>query len=73
MIPNRRLVSAATMRSEDPSTSLEIAAFLLDIWFVVAIGSWILRRPYTGWANVFRWVVVVMWLGRIANLAQIGS
>ena len=34
-------------------------AYLLDAWLLLAIASWIARRPYARWARVWRWVVVV--------------
>lgn len=44
-----------------------INAALLPIWFLFAIGSWVMRRPYERWARIFRWFVVV---GLIAVAAQ---
>jgi surface polysaccharide O-acyltransferase-like enzyme len=34
---------------------------LFDLWFVTALGSWALRRPYQGWAIKWRWAVVIIW------------
>jgi len=35
---------------------------LFDLWLLAAIGSWLLRRPYGGWAIKWRWAIVVVWL-----------
>jgi hypothetical protein len=41
--------------------------YLLDAWMVLALGSWVLRRPYIGWARILRWVVLVAWIGALAS------
>lgn len=48
-----------------------VSAALAPIWFLFAIGSWILRRPYEKWAKIFRWVVVVGLIGVAAQNAQV--
>jgi hypothetical protein len=45
--------------------------YLFDFWLVTAIATWILRRPYHGWAKIWRRGIVIVGvlalLGRAAE------
>jgi hypothetical protein len=47
--------------------------YLIDLWFVMAIATWIARRPYVGGMLIWRRVVVALWILYILSLAGQGT